>query len=183
MDRQLSYQATDDFVLDVEAQRQLLGDPYKAVLIVGVFASLVLWGLHSLRILPAWMLIFLVIVAAGFGVLRHQYDLWQQRRATRKRLAELPDRLMSIHVTDEELRYEWSLGHMNFHWSMLRQIDCRANFWSLQFEDEGYVIPVDCLDEELAQFLRLKVRERGKKIYREKVDVTHLDGPLLSHGL
>ena len=180
MDRSLLYQMTDDFALDVQSHRQLLGDPYKAFLIVGVFGGLVLWGLHFRRILPVSLLMVLAIFAAAWLVANHQYELWQQRRATRKRLAELPDRLVTIRLNDAELRYEWSRGHLIFPWTTLRQIYCRATFWTLHFGDEGCVIPVDCLDEELAQFLRLKVREQGKTIARDKVNLTNFDGPLLS---
>jgi len=179
VERELTYELTDDLMLRSYASQVGLVNFLWSIFVLGIFVASILWVLFSMKILTASAVEATALILAVLFTGYYWYGYCQACNQIRKQLASLPHRTSKIRVGNDEVHFEGSLGGTHFPWRMLQRIDCLPHAWHLQFMNNRHLFPIECLDEELAQFLRERAREQGVKVFRGNRDLTDHEGPLL----
>ncbi len=111
----------------------------------------------------SWLLGFLgAIVGLGLIVGILSYFIYLNRSMEKFKRMEAPT--AKFRFTDERIGIESNIGWTELSWKMIEKIWKYPTVWLVFIAKQGYVtLPTADLDEELRQFITLKVKESGGK--------------------
>lgn len=110
----------------------------------------------------SWFLGFLgAVVAIGLLVGIVSYRIYLNRSMEKFRRMDEPT--AKLRFTDERIGIESSIGWTELSWKMIEAIWKYPSVWLIFIAKQGYItLPTADLDEEIKQFIALKLRENEK---------------------